>query len=64
MKQYIDSEKLKAEIKTIQQSLENRDVRLNPVKKIRTESMIELCKCVIDIINSFQQEQPLFSLIL
>lgn len=54
---YIDSEKLLAEIKKIQHSLESRDVRLNQVKKIRTESMIEFCKCITDVIDSLQQKQ-------
>lgn len=55
---YIDAEKLKAEIRIIQQSLEQRDVRLNQVKKIRTECLIEFCKCIFDIIASLQEEQP------
>ncbi len=55
---YIDAEKLKAEIRIIQQVLEHRDVYLNQVKKIRTESMIELCKCIIGVIDSLQQEYP------
>jgi hypothetical protein len=55
---YIDAEKLKAEIRIIQQSLEQRDVRLNQVKKIRTECMIEFCKCIFDVIATLQQEQP------
>lgn len=54
---YIDAEKLKAEIKVIQQSLEHRDVKFNHVKKIRTECSIEFCKCILDIIDSLQQEQ-------
>ena len=54
---YIPADKLIAEIKIIQQSLENRDVRLNSVKKIRTECSIEFCKCIIDVIDSLQQEQ-------
>lgn len=54
---YIDAEKLLAEIKIIQQSLESRDVRLNQVKKIRTECLIEFCKCITDVIESLQQEQ-------
>lgn len=55
---YIDAERLKAEIKLIQQSLGNRDVRSNQVKKIRTECLIEFCKCIIDVIDSLQKEQP------
>lgn len=55
---YIDAEKLKAEIRIIQQSLEHRDVYLNQVKKIRTECMIEFCECIFDVITSLQQEQP------
>jgi len=55
---YIDAEKLKAEIRIIQQSLEHRDVHLNQVKKIRTECMIEFCKRIFDVIDSLQQEQP------
>jgi len=58
MSKYIDADKLIAEIKIIQQSLENRDVRFNQVKKIRTECSIEFCKCIIDVIDSLQQEQP------
>lgn len=58
MKKYIDAEKLIAEIRIIQQSLEHRDVRLNQVKKIRTECMIEFCKRILDVIDSLQQEQP------
>lgn len=54
---YIDAEKLKAEIRIIQQSLEHRDVYLNQVKKIRTECMIEFCKCIFDVITSLQEEQ-------
>lgn len=54
---YIDAEKLLAEIKIIQQSLESRDVRFNQVKKIRTESLIECCKSITDVIDSLQQEQ-------
>ena len=54
---YIEAEKLVAEIKIIQQSLEHRDVRLNQLEKIRTESMIELCKCIIDVIDSLQEER-------
>lgn len=54
---YIDAEKLKTEIKIIQQSLEHRDVRLNQVKKIRTECLMEFCKCIFDVIASLQQEQ-------
>lgn len=54
---YIDANKLIAEIKIIQQSFESRDVRFNQVKKIRTECSIELCKCIIDVITSLQQEQ-------
>ena len=55
---YIDSEKLIAEIRIIHQLLEHRDVRLNQVKKIRTECMIEFCKCILDVVTSLQQEQP------
>ena len=55
---YIDTDKLKAEVKIIQQSLENRDVYGNQVKKIRTECMVEFCKCIIDVIDSIQHEQP------
>ena len=54
---YIDAEKLLAEIKIIQQSLESRDVRFNQVKKIQTECLIECCKCITDAIDSLQQEQ-------
>ena len=54
---YINAERLLAEIKNIQQSLENRDTYLNQVKKIRTESMIEFCKCITDVIDQLQQEQ-------
>ena len=54
---YIDAGKLLAEIKIIQQSLESRDVRLNQVKKIRTDCLIEFCKCITDVIDSLQQEQ-------
>ena len=57
MKKYIDADKLKAEIKIIQQSLEHRDVRFNQVKKIRAECMMEFCKCIFDVIDSLQQEQ-------
>lgn len=55
---YIDTEKLIAEIEIIRQMLENRDVRFNEVKKIRTECMVEFCKCLLDVIASLQQEQP------
>lgn len=58
MTNYIPADELKAEIKIIQQSLESRDVRLNQVKKIRTECMIEFCKCIFEVIDSLQQEQP------
>lgn len=55
---YIDAEKLKTEIRIIQQILEHRDVSSNQVKKIRTECMVEFCKCIFDVIDSLQQEQP------
>ena len=55
---YIDADKLIAEIKIIRQSLEHRDVRLNKVKKIRTECTIEFCNRILDVITSLQQEQP------
>lgn len=55
---YIPAEKLIAEIRIIHQLLEHRDVRLNQVKKIRTECMIEFCKCILDVVTSLQQEQP------
>jgi len=54
---YIDVEKLKAEIGIIRQMLENRDVHFNEVKKIRTETMVEFCKCLLNFIDSLQQEQ-------
>ena len=57
-KKYIDAEKLKAEIRIIQQSVERRDVRFNQIEKIRTGSMVEVCKCILNSIDSLQQEQP------
>lgn len=58
MSKLIDADKLKSEIEIIQQSLENRDVYGNQVKKIRTECMIEFCKCIFDAITALQQERP------
>ena len=55
---YIDSEKLIAEIKIIQKSLEHRDVRFNQIRRTRTECMIEFCKELLRVITSLQQEQP------
>ena len=54
---YIDADRLRAEIKIIQKSLEHRDVRFNQIKQIRTECMLEFCKMLNNIITSLQQEQ-------
>lgn len=57
-KKYIDADRLRAEIKIIQKSLEQRDVRFNQIKQIRTNCMIEFCKMLNNVIDSLQQEQP------
>ncbi len=57
MKKYIDVERLRMEIKIIQKSLEQRDVKFNQIKQIRTNCMIEFCEILNDVITSLQQDE-------